>query len=98
MFNALVYTVLGAGENLNPPNNSIVTERIGAVNITFECEITLESGRVATAWSVRNFRGETGLQLLGIPGNVLFSNIIISGEPTNGTLFSTTFQTIGSLS
>ncbi len=79
------------GDSFNPPNNSIVIERIGAVNITFECEITLESGRVATAWSVRNFEGEAGSQLIGAT-NVLMNEVIISGDPTNGTLFSATFH------
>ncbi len=70
--------MLGLGK-LNPPNNSTVTERIGAVNITFECEIFLESGQVATAWSVRNFEGEAGLQLIRMSStNELFSTVIIS--------------------
>ncbi len=83
--------MLGIGDSFNPPNNSTATERIGAVNITFECEITLESGRVATAWSVINFEGEAGSQVIGAT-NVLMNEVIISGDPTNGTLLSATFQ------
>ncbi len=84
--------MLGVGDNFNPTNNSTVTERIGAVNITFECEIFLTSGQVGTAWSVRDFEGVAGSQILGLPASVLMNEVIISGDPTNGTVPSATFQ------
>ncbi len=73
------------GDSFNPPNNSTVTERIGAVNITFECEIFLDSGQVATAWSVGNFEGIAGSQALGNPTSVLLNETLVTGESTNDT-------------
>ena len=80
-FENLFFIALGLATFVDPPSGSVIASFEGAVNAsTLTCSVTNSMGsRTSTAWFVRNFRGSTGLQVIGLGfATEIFS---IGGDP-----------------
>ena len=87
----IIYAGHGAASFIDLPTGDIVANFEGAVNdTTLMCNVTGDSDiQIRSTWSVRNFRGVSGLQPVGIadPQHNVF---LISGDPIPG--FDITFN------
>ena len=78
------YVGQGTASFIDLPTGNVVANFEGAVNTTLMCNVTGAGGiQVQSTWSVGNFRGVSGLQLVGIadPQHDIF---LITGDPIPG--------------
>ena len=79
-----------SGQITDPPSGSMIVDFEGAKNITtITCDaVTSTRNRINTEWSVTNFRGVSGFQILSRNPEIFH----FSGDPIPGTIPTQTFQ------